>query len=193
MQSDTFFKPLYRGKLLRLAAPHPEDAEAFARWSNDDHYLRHFENDPARPINAQQHADWERPHLAAPNSYIFRLRTLEDARPDADKLIGVVALGDVQWVHRTAMLGIAIGERAYRGRGYGSEAIRLLLRYGFEELNLYRIWLTTISFNLPAIRCYERAGFVREGAQRAMIEREGRRFDLLYFGMIRDEWRDAPP
>lgn len=183
MEFQSPFGPLFNGQLLRLAAPRPDDHVAFAGWSEQDGYLRSFDNDPARPLSAEAHAEWERPLLQAPNGYLFRLRTLAD-----DRLIGIGALGDVQWVHRTAMLGLAIGDPAYWGRGYGSDAVQLLLRYGFEELNLYKVWLTTIAFNARAQRTFERAGFVREGAQRAMIERAGRRFDLLYYGMLRDEW-----
>jgi RimJ/RimL family protein N-acetyltransferase len=139
-------------------------------------------------VTAEAHAAWERPYLAAPGSCLFRLRTL-----DGDRMIGAIALADVQWVHRTAMfgIGIGIGEREYRGKGYGSDAIRLILRYAFEELNLYRVWTHTISFNQAAMRCFERAGFKKEGVGRGVIEREGRRFDLVYYGMLRDEWRDV--
>jgi RimJ/RimL family protein N-acetyltransferase len=181
--STSPFRPLFTGRLLRLAAPTPDDHVVFARWSEQDGYQRGFDDDPARPVSAEAHAAWEAPFLTAPDSYLFRLRTLDD-----DRMIGVGALGNVQWVHRTAMLGIAIGDPEYRGRGYGSDAVALLLRYGFEALNLLKVWLTTIEFNARARRAFERAGFVREGVQRSIIEREGRRFDLLYYGMLREEW-----
>jgi RimJ/RimL family protein N-acetyltransferase len=177
------FPPLFAGSLVRLAAPRPDDSIAFARWSEDDQYLRIMDDDPARPVSPEAHADWERPFLQMPNAFMFRVRTLED-----DTMIGTVALGNVQWVHRTAMLGIAIGDPRYRGRGYGSDAIKLILGYAFRELNLYRVWLHTLGFNLPAQRAFERAGFKREGAQRGAIWREGRRTDLLYYGMLREEW-----
>lgn len=183
MEIQSPFGPLFTGTLLRLAAPAPDDHADFARWSEQDGYQRSFDNDPARPISAEAHAAWEAPFLNTPNSYLFRLRTL-----DEDRMIGIGALGDVQWVHRTAMLGIAIGDPAYWSRGYGSDAIFLLLRYGFEELNLHRVSLTTISFNVRAQRAFEKAGFVREGVQRDTIERAGQRYDLLHYGMLRREW-----
>ena len=186
MQTHCIFKPLFTGKLVRLAAPAPDDAEHFARWSNDDSYLRMCENDPAKPITAEAYAQWERPFLSAPGSYFFRLRTL-----DGDRMIGTVVIADVQSVHRTGMMGIVIGEREYRGKGYGSDAIRLILRFAFDELNLYRVWTHTISFNRDAMRAYERAGFRHEGTGRGMIEREGRRFDLVHYGMLREEWNDS--
>jgi RimJ/RimL family protein N-acetyltransferase len=177
------FPSVFRGSLLRLAAPRPDDADHFAGWSEDDVYLRSFDNDPARPLSPDGYAEWERPFLSAPNSFLFRLRTLED-----DLLIGIAALGDLQWNHRTAMLGLAIGHPEYRGRGYGSDAVRLLLRYAFRELDLYRVWLHTLGYNRRAQRCFERAGFRPEGVGRSAIQREGQRFDLLYYGLLRDEW-----
>jgi RimJ/RimL family protein N-acetyltransferase len=114
---------------------------------------------------------------------MFRLFTLE-----GDRLVGVGPLGDIQWVHHTAMLGLAIGDPAYWGCGYGSDAVRLVLRYGFEELNPHKVWLTTSGFNVRAKRAFARAGFVHEGVQREIIERAGCRFDLLHYGMLRDEW-----
>jgi RimJ/RimL family protein N-acetyltransferase len=177
------FDPLFSGRLVRLAAPSPDDAAAFARWSEDDQYLRIMDNDPARPVSAEAYAEWERPILSTPNGFAFRLRTLVE-----DRLIGMVGLGDIQWTHQTAMLGITIGDPEYRGRGYGSDAIRLILGYAFRELNLHRVWLHTLGFNLPAQRAFERAGFVREGVGRQAIWREGQRTDLLYYGMLREEW-----
>ncbi len=102
METLSQFGPLFTGRLVRLAAPTPDDHTAFARWSEQDGYQRGFDNDPAKPISAEAHAEWERPFLNAPNSYLFRLRTLED-----DRLIGPGALSDVRWVLRTAMLGLA--------------------------------------------------------------------------------------
>jgi RimJ/RimL family protein N-acetyltransferase len=180
--------PLFTGRLVRLAAPRPDDHEAFARWSEDDAYLRVMDNDPARPVSAEAHAARETPFLNAPNSFMFRVRTLED-----DVLIGVVALGPVEWMHQCAMLGIAIGDPAYWGKGYGSDAIGLMLKYAFHELNLYRVWLTTIAYNTRAVRAFEKAGFKPEGAWRDMIHRDGRRFDVLHFGMLRHEWEALQP
>ncbi|MCC6175233.1 MAG: GNAT family N-acetyltransferase [Chloroflexi bacterium] len=178
------FTPLFRGRLVRLAAPLPSDHDAFARWSEDDQYLRILDNDPARPLSPEAHAAWETPFLSAPNGYVFRLRTLAD-----DTLIGLVALGQIEWTHQTAMLGIAIGDPAYWGRGYGSDAIDLILRYAFLELNLYRVWLTTIGYNVRALRAYEKAGFKPEGVWREAIHRDDHRYDVVHFGLLRHEWQ----
>jgi RimJ/RimL family protein N-acetyltransferase len=180
------FKPLFTGKLVRLAAPQPDDSLSFAKWTENDDYLRTMDNDPARPQNPATYAEWEQGFINAPNVYHFRLRTLED-----DKLIGMVVLGGVQWTNQTAMLGINIGDPAYWSKGYGTDAMRLIVGYGFRELNLHRITSSTISYNTRSIGVHEKVGFKREGIQRESIQREGQRFDVIHFGILRHEWESA--
>lgn len=170
------FKPLFRGRLVRLAAPLPEDGSILALWTNDDLYLRQLDDDPVKPLPPKLHQYGE-------NDVYFHLRTLADER-----LIGFVSLFNIKWASQTAEMAMAIGDSAYRGKGYGSDALNLLLNYGFNELNLYRVGLTVMDYNAAAIRAYERAGFVLEGTQRGMILREGKRYDLLLYGILRDEW-----
>ena len=178
---DTFLlNPIFSGALVRLAAPQPEDGEAFARWSQDDEYMRLLDDDPVRPLSLANFVDFATPN---PSDYYFHLRTLAD-----DKLIGFVVLFSIKWSNQTAQMAIGIGAREYRGKGYGSDALRLILSYAFSELNLYRIELTVIAYNVGAIRAYERAGFVREGVKRQAIQRDGQRFDLISYGILRDEW-----
>lgn len=173
------FQPLFTGKLVRLAAPAPEDREIMARWTQDDLYMRLLDDDPVRPRDLsepEEHGD----------NYTLHVRTL-----DNDTLIGFVALYRLRWASGTAEIAIGIGDPAYRGRGYGSDALQLLLNYAFNELNLYRVGLSVMSYNAAAIRAYERAGFVREGAQRGAVLREGQRFDMVLYGILRDEWLRA--
>lgn len=180
------FKPLFTGKLVRLAAPQPDDHVLFAQWSQNDEALRVADNDPARPLSPEQHAAWEQPFLSMSDAFIFRLRTLAD-----DALIGVAGLAGVQWTNQCATFIISIGDSAYWSRGYGTDATRLILNYAFNELNLYRVGSSCISYNERSIRLHEKVGFKREGAARAMIQREGQRSDLIYFGILRDEWLAA--
>lgn len=176
-------RDLFRGKLVRLAAPAVGDAETLARWTEDDGYLRSMDTDYARPVSAQElskRLNREAPH---PNVFEFHLRTLED-----DRLIGFVALHSIEWNNQAALLAIGIGEPAYRGRGYGTDALFLVLQYGFEELNLHRVGLSVIANNARAIRSYEKIGFRREGALRGAVSRDGSRHDVLLMGMLKDEW-----
>lgn len=173
---------LFRGRLVRLAAPSQEDAAILARWSHDAAYLRAVDTDYARPRGPEAFAVGD---SASANSVEFRLRTLDD-----DRLIGFVALHSIEWNNRAGQVSIGIGEPGYRGKGYGSDALRLVLRYAFDELNLERVGLDVISGNAAAIRAYERAGFRQEGALRRAVLRDGQRQDRLLMGILRAEWLD---
>ncbi|HEX2908990.1 MAG TPA: GNAT family protein [Phototrophicaceae bacterium] len=176
------FNPLFQGRLLRLAAPLPEDAAVFAAWSQDDTYGRLLDDDPIRPQSAADFASFAAPNSDA-NSFYFHLRTLDD-----DRLIGFVVLFNIKWSNQSAQLAIGIGPENYRGKGYGQDALRLLLNYAFAELNLHRVGLTVLDYNTRAINAYERAGFIREGVQRQAVQRAGRFFDLILYSLLREEW-----
>jgi RimJ/RimL family protein N-acetyltransferase len=89
---------------------------------------------------------------------------------------------------RHCMFWIGIGEAQFRGSGYGSDAIRVLLRFAFLEMNLNRVGLEVMSYNIRAITTYERLGFVHEGRQREMVIRDGVYYDILLMGILRREW-----
>jgi len=174
---------LFTGKLVRLAAPTRYDAEAFAQWSQDAEYLRNQDTDYARPFSAESYIERFKPGHESPNGVVFHLRTLED-----DRLIGFVALHSIEWNNQVGLLAIGIGEPSYRGRGYGADALRLVLRYAFDELNLHRVGLDVIDNNAQAIQAYERVGFKREGVQREAVLRDGQRCGRMIMGILRDEW-----
>jgi RimJ/RimL family protein N-acetyltransferase len=176
---------LFTGQLVRLAAINVEtDTELFARWDRDTEHMRLLDADPHRLLTGKQiKAEIEREE-AASQEIQFAIRTLAD-----DRLIGFVALDGISWTHGDSFVGIGIGDRAYWGRGYGTDAMCVLLRYAFTELNLYRLSLTVFSYNTRAIRSYEKAGFVVEGRQRQALRRDGRHHDLIFMGVLREEWQ----
>ena len=104
------------------------------------------------------------------------------------KLIGQCALFNFNHVAHTGELGITIGDKSYWGRGYGTEAIGLLIDYGFHHHNLNRIFLTVIGNNARAIGAYKRCGFVEEGRLRSHVWSSGAYIDLVYMGILREEW-----
>ncbi|MFN2227553.1 MAG: GNAT family N-acetyltransferase [Anaerolineae bacterium] len=176
MQQD-----LFRGRLVRLAAPRQDDTASLARWSHDAGYQRAVDTDYARPRPPEA---FEQQGGDDAHAVEFRLRTLE-----GDVLIGFVVLHSIEWNNRAAVLSIGIGEAEYRGKGYGGDALRLILRYAFDELNLERVGLDVISNNEAAIRAYERAGFRHEGTMRHAVLRDGVWHDRLIMGILRPEWR----
>ncbi|HMN28295.1 MAG TPA: GNAT family protein [Caldilineaceae bacterium] len=107
------------------------------------------------------------------------------------QLIGQCALFQFDEVAHTAMLGIGIGDKSYWGRGYGGEAIRLLLDYAFRLRNLRRVWLSVNSTNERAFRAYRGGGFVEEGRLRQHVWSNGPYSDLACMGVRRTEWQST--
>lgn len=173
---------VFRGRLVRLEAIDPEEAgKLLTGWGRDSEYMRLLDSDPARLTTPKQVQSWLEKNQDQLDMFI--IRTLADDRP-----VGQIELGGYDWVARNAWMAVGIGEREYWGKGYGTDAMRILFRYAFRELNLNRVSLTVFEYNPRAIRSYEKLGFQPEGRERLWLNREGRRWDLLYMGLLRREW-----
>lgn len=105
--------------------------------------------------------------------------------------IGQCALFSFDQVGRTAELGITIGDKNYWGKGYGREAIKLLLAYGFRHHNLHKVHLRVHARNERGIRAYRACGFVEEGRLRAQVWSDGAYDDLVLMGVLRSEWQQG--
>ncbi len=127
-------KNLFTGKLVKLCAARESDWTEMAAWQEDSNYLRNLDTDIAFPRSAEglkeQAADFGSGNME------FRLRTI-----DRDELIGFVALHSMEWNNQVCSMAIGIGNPEYRGKGYGTDALNLILRYAFFELNLNRVSL----------------------------------------------------
>jgi RimJ/RimL family protein N-acetyltransferase len=174
---------LFEGLKTRLVPLTPADAGTMARWQTDSDYLRLVDAEIAFPRSDQQIADYIHERRRSKENYLFGIRALA-----SDELIGFVELGDILWNHRTGWLAIGIGERSYRGLGYGYDAMRLALDFAFRELNLHRVQLTVFGYNEPAIALYEKLGFQREGVYREALNRDGQRWDMYLYGILAREW-----
>ncbi|TPG88166.1 N-acetyltransferase [Brevibacillus laterosporus] len=107
---------------------------------------------------------------------------------ESESSIGIVSLIQIDYKNRNAECIIDIGEKAYWGKGYGTEALKLLLDYAFLELNLHRVSLRVFSFNKKAIALYERMGFKHEGILREYIFRDGKWSDVFHMGILQREY-----
>jgi RimJ/RimL family protein N-acetyltransferase len=174
------------GKFVRLSAFDPEEmSRAFPRWNMNSEYFRLL-NPFARPMQSAKSAlKWMEEEVAEMSlaNYYFSIRTLSE-----DKLIGELGLDVVDWSGRDAFVGLGIGEIGYWSKGYGTDVMNVLLRYAFTEINLKRVTLSVFEYNPRAIRSYEKVGFRREGRRRLALNREGRRWDEIYMGILREEW-----
>ncbi|HDN79985.1 MAG: N-acetyltransferase [Chloroflexi bacterium] len=172
---------MLRGRKVRLRAPEREDLPLFVRWLNDTEVTRYLTL--YWPLSMAEEEQWFENLLKRENDRVFVIET-EEGKP-----IGNMGLHNIDWKNRKAVLGIFIGEKDYWGKGYGTDAIKTLLRFAFEELNLNRVELRVFEFNTRAIRCYEKCGFVTEGRLRQSLFRNGRYHDELVMAVLREEWK----
>jgi RimJ/RimL family protein N-acetyltransferase len=176
---------LFRGDLVRLTSEEPEtSAQAYARWNQDSEFVRLLDNDPVRLWSAKKQREQAETEKNPAQWIEFMLRTLDD-----DRLIGFVGLFWLNLSQGEAFTGIGIGEKDLWGKGFGTDAMRLILRYAFTELNLRRVSLMVFEYNQRALRSYLKAGFVEEGRMRGVLSREGQRWDSIYMGVLRQEWQ----
>ena len=105
--------------------------------------------------------------------------------------LGSVYIRDIDRTHNKAEYGIFIGEAAARGRGTGTAAAGLMLRYCFEEEGLHRISLRALADNVQAVRSYEKAGFRKEALLRDDVRIDGTYRDIIWMAILQTDWRAA--
>ncbi len=179
---------LFEGKLIRLAPiDHEEDPEVEARWTHDLTLMRSLSQKAAMPLSvAQMKKRYEAIEKEVDESkklFHFTIRDKAD-----DRLLGFARIEWIEWTHGTGNLRMMIGDSAERGKGYGSEAIELMLHFAFQELNLYRLSAMVGGDNPGAVRFFTRHGFVEEVRRRKALLRDGQEYDMLHLGILRDEW-----
>jgi UDP-4-amino-4,6-dideoxy-N-acetyl-beta-L-altrosamine N-acetyltransferase len=168
------------GKLVYLAPLRDEDLPLLFAWINDRDTA--LWNAPYHPVSESDHRVWAGAVAAAANRTFFVVKRKGD-----DRTVGACQLHSIHPVHRSAELQIRIGEAADRGHGFGSEALQLLLKFAFEDLNLHRVQLQVFASNAAALRVYERAGFVREGTLRQAAHIDGQYVDVVVMGILRED------
>ncbi len=177
---------LFQGNLIRLTAlDAARDAETESRWTHDAEFMRALSAEPLRPLApniVRQKRETAQKDLK-PQHLQFAIRPRAEER-----LLGVAQLARLDWTNGSAWLTLGIADACERGKGYGGEALRLLVNYAFAELNLQRLVAVTADDNPRAIRFFERAGFVSEVRRRQAIHRDGKRWDAVMLGILREEW-----
>jgi RimJ/RimL family protein N-acetyltransferase len=163
-----------------------DDLPTLLIWINDPE-LRPFLS-RTFPINESKEREYIEKLSCGPDQFAFLIC---DAK--SNRRLGCCGLHGIQWPCRSAELGIFLGEEKSRGAGMGSEVFELLLEYAFQRLNLHRCWLQVYANNLRAIRCYERLGFVAEGADREAHFADGVYHDILRYSILDREWRAKGP
>lgn len=182
-------KQLFESERIRLAPIDLEkDAEIESRWSHDASYLRLLDTTPAWPrspvLVKKSYEELEKKAEEKGNHFYFTIRL----RPE-DSLIGFARLYGIHWPVTHAFIQLGIGDESCRGKGYGSVALELLLGYAFQELNLFSVEAHVPEYNRAALHLFEKAGFVEGARWRQALYRQGRRWDMILFGLLEEEWR----
>lgn len=191
------------GDRVRLRALEREDVPTCARWMNDPEVREHLL--VVAPMSIMAEERWVQMWLDRKDDYVFAIEAhapvalttvstghlplSSDALAEGDwRHIGNIGLHRVDLLHRVATAGIAIGEKDCWGRGFGREALILLLRFAFHELGLNRVELEVFKGNPRAMKTYRAVGFVQEGVRREGAYKHGRFVDCFTMGILRREF-----
>jgi len=174
------------GKKCILRALEPKDADELIKYVNDwevRQYLQVFI--PLTKTDEINFIENVRTQMIALKEFVFGIEVIPEK-----KLVGTTGLHKVDWKNKNAEFGIAIWNKNYWGKGIGTEATQLLLKYAFEELGFHRIYLRVFGFNLRAIKCYEKVGFKQEGILRETLWRDGKWHNTIIMGILEHEYRE---
>jgi RimJ/RimL family protein N-acetyltransferase len=178
---------MIEGKIINLRAQEMSDLERNTRWLNDREVMRFLSGRYPWSLTAEE--NWLRDRTRFPQSYAnaaFAIET-KDGRH-----IGNCGIHEASPEDRMASVGILIGEKDCWGQGYGTDAMRTMLCFAFEEMNLHRIELDVYAFNERARASYRKCGFIDEVCKRQERFHEGRFIDVITMGILRHEWEAAP-
>lgn len=180
---------LFESQDLRLGPiDHEKDPAVESRWTHNSEFMRLMETNPARPMSAamvkKQYEKLEKQIEEDKNLYHFMIRAKTD-----DRLIGKALIHRIEWTNGNCFIQLGIGSAEDRRKGYGSQALQMLLRFAFAELNLFRVTAVVPEYNEGALALLQKFSFTQEVCRRKALERDGRRWDLYVFGLLRDEWQ----
>lgn len=178
-------KPFLSGPTVGLYGLTRDDLQIYRSWIENPE-ATHFMESGWRP---QSDAEMEAIYKASTeptDTAVFKI-----IPHGSDKPIGVVGLYLIQWICRRGEFRVLIGDDRARGKGYGTEAARLLVDYAFDKVNLETLYLGVNTENTGAVRSYEKAGFQREGIRRKLVYRNSRYYDVVMMSIIREEWLAA--
>lgn len=175
-----YFKKLV-GENIYLSPRGTEDALKFAQWLNDSE-TADFLSRREFLANLENEQKWLEENIN--NEAAFVIVTLAE-----DKMIGTCSFENINHIDRVAELGIFIGDKEYRGKEIGTEAVKLLLNYGFNSLNFNSIYLKVMEFNPRAIACYKKCGFNEVGRLRQHNYINGKYYDSIYMDILKSEYQ----
>ncbi len=174
---------MYSGEKVKLRAYKREDIPMAQEYLNDFETKKLLMPGIPYPITLEEEQKWFEKQTAFGDTYNFAIETLE-----GEKYIGGCGINQLDWKNSVAVVGIFIGDKDYWGKGYGTDAMKVLVRFIFEQMNIHKVKLFVYSFNERAVKSYEKCGFVKEGVLRQEIFRDGKFHDEYIMGILKDEY-----
>jgi RimJ/RimL family protein N-acetyltransferase len=175
-------------KICITALDAKEDAPTLATWTQDSRYIPISDDAPPHPMSAAQaekmldellkEADQKR------NAFWFGIRT-----PDESELLGIIGLGWVDWSNGAAYMQLSMKDLAEYSQPSTEEALALMQRYVFYELQMHRLSLTVPAYNEGLIAALQRMGFTEDVRRREAVYRFGHRWDSVHFGLLAVDWQ----
>ena len=174
---------MYTGKKVRLREYKKEDVKQAQSFINDPEVKRLLHPGIPYLYTFEDELKWFEGMSATKERYSFAIETLED-----NKYIGGCGINDIDWKNSVIVVGIFIGDKDYWSKGFGTDAMQVLIKFIFEQMNIHKIKLHVYSFNDRAIKCYEKCGFKQEGILRKEVFKDGKYYDDIVMGLLSEEY-----
>lgn len=174
------------GERVRLRGLDKQDLPICVVWLNDPDVRQGLNR--YLPLSIDQEESWYKDISSHPPEEMPMIIEISDKK-DSWIPIGCTSFVNYLPRDRSAEFGVFIGEKKYWQQGYGNEVTRLMLKHGFNNLNLHRIYLRVFETNPRAIRCYENVGFIHEGRMRQGVFQDGKYIDILLMSVLYPEWQ----
>jgi len=175
---------MYTGELVQLRAYDEKDTKQAQLYMNDPEVKWLLQNNVPFPFTMADEKKFIDGQSAFKDDYTFAIDTLDG------EYIGGCGLNKVDWKNRVATVGIVIGKKDYWGKGYGTDAMKLLISFIFDEMNMNKVQLHVYSYNERAIKSYKKSGFIEEGRLRQAQYNRGQYHDEVIMGLLRDDYRN---
>jgi RimJ/RimL family protein N-acetyltransferase len=174
-------RKMLKGKKVVLRTTQKDDVEHWVRWFNDIEVQKYLSHYVLYGVTREDEEECYNSLRKSPNNKTYTITTLEG------KVIGMIGLRSITWEWRNAEVVIIIGEKDEWGKGYGTDAMRVLVKFAFERMNLHRIYLHVSGLNQGGVKCYENVGFKKEGVLRESRFLDGKYHDTVVMGILRGE------
>lgn len=174
---------MYIGTKTLLRAYKKEDIDLTCQYINDSEIKKLLMPGIPYPITLEEEYKWYDKQTAFGDLYNFAIETIDDK-----KYIGGCGINNVDWKNSIVTVGIFIGNKDYWNKGYGTDAMKILIKFAFEQMNINKVKLNVYSFNERAIKSYEKCGFKKEGALRQEIFRDGKYHDEYIMSILKEEY-----